>query len=185
MPSCAGRSPVAPLCRAGASFLWIFGRSLVTLKNQRFCESRKIKKNGPLNRTLRVQGSFLDQKTSAAPHRVQGVLNLEAESEPEIAGPGGACPRLTSPPAPKRALWCRGLGLYASKFRIIFLHRFWSILFPSFFDRKTFTMGPGRPLDRPKSLLNDFSIDFGSILEPISHEKYIKKSMHFSCLKKS
>ena len=53
------------------------------------------------------------------------------------------------------------------------------------FDRKTFTMGPGRPLDRPKSSLNDFSIVFGSILEPIFHEKYIKKSMHFSYLKKS
>ena len=151
-------------------------------------ESPKIHKNGTIHRPCGAQATFLNQKTSAAPRRVQGVLDLKLNQSRNRRTRRGLSPPYL-PAGSKTGPLVPTVGfvllLDASKFRIIFLHRFWSILFPSFFDRKTFTMGPGRPLDRPKSLLNDFSIDFGSILEPIFHEKCLKQSMHFSCLKKS
>ena len=114
---------------------------------------------------------------SAAPRRVQGVLNSITESKPKSPVPEGLVHYL--PAGSKTFPLVTRVGfpedLDASKFRIIFSYRFRSTLFPSFCDRKTFTMGPGRPLGRPKSLLYDFGIDFGSILEPIFHEKCIKK----------
>ena len=95
-------------------------------------------------------------KKSAAPRRVQGVLDLEAESEPEIAGPGGACPLLTSPPAPKPALRNAMVGLFCSKCRIIFLASILEHPFSVFFRPENIHNGSRAALGPPKIVTKRF-----------------------------
>ena len=65
-------APRAPKVRV----LSIFGRPGASSKNDDFSTSPKNDQNGRYNRPWGARGSILDQKTSAAPRRVQGVFRL-------------------------------------------------------------------------------------------------------------
>ena len=152
-------------------------------KKHRFLEPSKNNQNGRINRTLGAQGTICSSKNIRRTPPGAGRFKLKAESEPKSPVPEGLVPSL-----PPRRLQNLPFGdegsiflllpedLYTSKFHIIFSDHPFSV----FFRAENIHNGSRRPLGRPKSLLYDFSIDFGSILKPSFHEKCIKKSMHFS-----
>ena len=82
--------------------------------------------------------------------------------------------RWTSPPLPGRFVF--------HPFPSLFLP---IITFITTTSQKAVSMGPRRPLGRPRSPFDDSGIDFGTILIAIFREKWRQNSMHKSRPKKS
>ena len=122
-----------------ARFGSIFYPSESTSKNQRFFEPFKNLSKRRINRPLGARGTIFHEKVSAAPRRVQGVLNWKLNRSRNRRSRRGLSPPYppagskTAPPKRKgRYPKSKGRYHYASKFRIIFFIDFWIPFFRLF-----------------------------------------------------